>query len=554
VSNASHNSARHGATKGLPLAVKIAAGALLVGVGGMIVAIIMATQIVKADFGREFKDSRTAIANQIAGNIAGPIRFRKADIVEDAYRLLINGERQPVDALVTITNGGEILNRYARQGRTVQPLIEALGGADGAESGPLRTVWMDGDLISVAPVGDGSDGKPQGLLAIAWNTAAIDASVADIQLNLALTLSVAVLAMICAILFLVSKLATRPLAHLADRMNGLAEPDTSPPVPYESRSDEIGTIARALSTLRDRETERQSLGEQRRKARNAELERQARIGNLIARFREQVSAILEDVKQPVAEMRNRADELTSTSNESSRQAISVAAITEQTSRNMSTVAENAEQLAESIREISRNVIRTTSVVSQANSEAGASASRVGLLSSSAEKIGTVVDLIRDIANRTNLLALNATIEAARAGEAGKGFAVVASEVKSLATQTAKATEEIAAQINEIQTSTHDTAQAIEGITVIMSEIEGLATSISAAIEQQTASTADISQNVQEAARGTSHVAENVNSVGSAIERTNAIAGSVGQSAEHVQAASEQLNGVIERFLDEVAAA
>jgi methyl-accepting chemotaxis protein len=179
---------------------------------------------------------------------------------------------------------------------------------------------------------------------------------------------------------------------------------------------------------------------------------------------------------------------------------------------------------------------------------------MSVLATAADRIGAVVGLIRSIANQTNLLALNATIEAARAGEAGKGFAVVASEVKTLATQTAKATEEIAAQIGEIQSSTHDATTAIEGITRIMSEVSSLATSIAAAIEEQSASTAQISRNVQEAARGTTTVVGNVGAVASSIERTTAVAGQVENASDKVRTVADSLSRSVDSFLNDVAAA
>lgn len=538
----------------LSLSLKIAAGALIVGVVGIVAAMVFTIQIVRADFNREFEASRSEIAKQIASNISGAFRFKKADIIETAYKSMIEDAKKPIAATVAATADGEILTQHAEPGEDVQLLIQSAKTAATEAPQQVRTFWNSGELLSIAPSGQTKDGQPLGFLIVSWNTATIDSSVSSIQFHMIVTLSLAMLAVVGAILFLVSRLATKPLSDIAGRMKALADADTSSPVPYENRGDEIGEIAGALATFRDREIERQQLGEQQSQAQSLDRERQARVGQLISTFREQVRTILQDVQKPVTEMRGKAEELTRTAGKSSSQAVSVAAVTEQASNNMQVVAQTADQLTSAIREISQNVTRTTSVVAQADKEAGSSAHRVGLLSSAADKIGTVVDLIRNIANQTNLLALNATIEAARAGEAGKGFAVVASEVKSLATQTAKATEEIAAQISEIQLSTQDTAQAIEGITRIMSEVNDLATSISAAIEQQTASTAEISQNVNEAARGTSNVAESVHAVGSAIEQTNAIAGSVDESAKVIQTAADALDTTIQKFLDEVAAA
>jgi methyl-accepting chemotaxis protein len=361
-------------------------------------------------------------------------------------------------------------------------------------------------------------------------------------------------AVVAAILFLISRLLTRPLTRITDRVKALADADTDSPVPCAGRGDELGAIAQALSTFRDRELERQRLEQRQRQAQQKERDRQEHINGLIGAFREQVRAILQDLRKPLEEMQLRADELTRASSETARQAAAVGIATRDASTNVETVAGTAEQLAVSIREISANVTRTTSVVDEANREATASTERVSHLSAAAVKIGTVVDLIRKIADQTNLLALNATIEAARAGDAGKGFAVVASEVKSLAEQTAKATEAIGEQIGAIQLSTQDTAQTIQGITRVMSEVNALSTSISAAIEEQTVATTEISQNAKDAARGTLDVVANLAAVTSAIERTNSTAVSVDQSAKTIREAQQLMSVMIERFIQDVAAA
>jgi methyl-accepting chemotaxis protein len=539
-----------GRSASLPLSLRIAAGALIVGIIGIVLSTLLTMRVVNRDFRHAFESARGELANQIAGNIVTAFRFKKADIIEKAYESLAKDPKQPINAIVAMDAGGQILSHYSSAGRDAK----LLAGIPRNVTDKVETAWFDGQLVSIAPSGQGANGVPFGYLVIAWNTDTINASIGRIQINMALTLTIAISVMVAAILFLISRLMTRPLARIADRMKGLADADTASPVPYEGRGDELGAIAQAVTTFRDRELERRGLEERQERAQQEDRERQNRIIALISDFRQRVRTILQDLQKPLVEMQDRADELTRTSSEATHQATSVDKVTREASSNVEIVAETAKQLALSIREISDNLARTSAVVAQADREAASSTERVGYLSTAAEKIGTVVDLIRNIANQTNLLALNATIEAARAGEAGRGFAVVASEVKNLAEQTAKATEEIAGQIGEIQASTQDTAQAIQGITQIMSEVSTLSTSISAAIERQTVATTEISQNVAEAARGTSGVVANVAAVGSAIEHTNAIAVSVDQSAKTIRAAQQSLNGMIERFLEDVAAA
>jgi methyl-accepting chemotaxis protein len=534
----------------LPLSLKIAAGALLVGIVGIALATLLTMRIVNSDFRQEFTASRGEIANQIAGNIVGAFRFKKADIIEKAYKSLIEDPKKPIAALVAVDASGQVLAQYAEPGLDTKALLDL----PRTVTDKVETRWDGGRLVSIAPSGATAQGQPYGFLVVSWSTAALEASMLTITLNMALTLALAMFAVVAAILFLVSRLMTRPLTQIGERMKGLAGGDTTSPVPHERRGDELGAIAQAITTFRDRELERRHLEEEQHRAQGGERQRQERIASLIATFRERIRSILQELQKPLEAMQRQAEELTRTSGETTRQATTVGSATRDASANVETVAHTAEQLAQSIREISGNVARTTSVVAAADREAASSTERVGQLSAAAEKIGTVVHLIRNIADQTNLLALNATIEAARAGEAGKGFAVVASEVKTLAEQTAKATEDIAGQIGAIQLSTQETAQTIEGITQIMSEVNGLSTSISAAIEQQTVATTEISQNATEAARGTAGVVANLASVTSAIEHTNSIAVSVDQSARTIRDAQQSLSGMIERFLEDVAAA
>lgn len=537
-----------------PLSVKIAAGAVAVGIIGIVAATILIARIVEADFRREFTASRNEIARQIAGNIAGALRFKKADVIAEAYKTIIEDPAKPVAALATTTLAGEVVTQYAEPGQDTARLIGLPKAAPEGGEIKIRTVRIGDELVSIAPAGKDKDGNPYGYFVIAWKTDAVATYIWNVELSLLATLSATMLAVVAAILTLTTKLMTGPLRLISDRMLGLAQSDTSSPVPCENRGDEIGAMARAVTTFRDREVARMRLETEQQAATQVEVKRQQRIENLVEAFRQQIGELLRNVLITLGEMQERAGELTRSSADASREATLVATISGDASDNVQTVAVAAEQLALSIREISGNVTRTTSVVSQADVEADASSKKVAYLASAAERIGTVVDLIRNIANQTNLLALNATIEAARAGEAGRGFAVVASEVKNLATQTARATEEIAAQIGEIQTSTRDATQAIGGITRIMSEVNALSTSIAAAIEEQTVATSEISRNVAEAARGTGSVVTNAESVVGAVARTTQVAESVDQSARDIRSTTETLNRAVDRFLEDVAAA
>jgi methyl-accepting chemotaxis protein len=296
--------------------------------------------------------------------------------------------------------------------------------------------------------------------------------------------------------------------------------------------------------------------------RNAELERAANrdtekrraiIDGAIATFRPVAENLLLRVSGGAAAMRNTADALFEASGKTSQCADSAAQAFTEASANVETAAIAAEQLSQSIGEISRQLSHTSEIVKLATDEAQATDSEIGQLADGAQKIGDVVKLIGDIAGQTNLLALNATIEAARAGEAGRGFAVVASEVKSLAVQTAKATEEIAGHILAVQNSTDGAIEAIRKIAERMGEINRYTVAVAVAVEQQSAATDEISQNVAGAAQGSSHVVAVTGEVVEAAGETRASAEVVRATSQSVETAVDNLRLEVEDFLKKVAA-
>ncbi|MGB8274693.1 MAG: methyl-accepting chemotaxis protein [Alphaproteobacteria bacterium] len=261
-----------------------------------------------------------------------------------------------------------------------------------------------------------------------------------------------------------------------------------------------------------------------------------------------VNEVVGVVASASTEVESTAESLAATAEETSRQSTAVAAAAEQATGNVQTVASAAEELSSSVAEIGRQVAQSAKIANKAVEEAIRTDNTVRGLADAAQKIGEVVNLINDIAGQTNLLALNATIEAARAGEAGKGFAVVASEVKSLATQTAKATEEIAGQIGSIQTATNDAVAAIEGISATIKQINEIATTIASAVEEQGSATQEIARNVQQAAAGTTEVSSNITGVTQAASQTGDAAGQMLSAARELAANANTLRGEIDQFL------
>ena len=346
-----------------------------------------------------------------------------------------------------------------------------------------------------------------------------------------------------------------PLGAMCGVMDGLAEGDLSVEVPFVAHRNEIGRIARSLAVFKERliETERLRADRDEATAR-AGADRKSAMGRIASEFEKSVGGIVAAAASAAAELQQSAQSLFAIAKETSRQSTTVAAAAQQTTGNVQTVAEAAEELSTSGQEISGHIARSGSIARSAVAQAGRTNTMVEGLLEATQKIGEVMGLIQNIAGQTNLLALNATIEAARAGEAGRGFAVVASEVKALSTQTAKATEEIADQIQAIRDATGGTAEAIREIGATIGEIDQIATAIAAAVEQQGASTQDIARSVQQAAQGTRGVMQNIADVTQASGQVGTAAELVLGSAGEFAKQSERLKREVESFLGTVRAA
>ena len=346
----------------------------------------------------------------------------------------------------------------------------------------------------------------------------------------------------------------KPLVEVVAALNALAAGDTSTDVTLRS-NDEIGEVVRAFVTFRAQTVENQRLkAEAEEREKQAAEERKQALLQMADNLDSSVKGIVENVASQATEMEASASTLSATAEQTTRQSATVAAASEQASANVQTVASASEELSSSISEISQQVTNSSNISRDAVGNADQATSQIEGLAEASQKIGQVVELINDIASQTNLLALNATIEAARAGEAGKGFAVVASEVKNLATQTAKATEEIAGQVTDIQGATGEAVHAVGGIAKTISEINEIAGSIAAAVEEQGAATGEISRNAQEAASGTEQVNSNIAGVTEAATETGQAATQMLQGAKDLSRQAEELSGEVDNFLAEVRAA
>jgi len=382
--------------------------------------------------------------------------------------------------------------------------------------------------------------------------AARSAAMRDLVLQLVFLL--AALALACAAVLAVTRRVINPLRAIRDAMLKLAGGDLNAEAPFTDRRDEIGALATALGTFKQNAIEKARIEEEQRGRHAQSAARQQAIEAHIATFEGQMGKALDELGRASNEMQKTSDGLSMTSEQTNEQVKLAAAASAEASTNVQTVAAASEQLSASISEISRQVSHAATIASRAVEETQQTDSTVQGLAESAGRIGEVVKLISDIAGQTNLLALNATIEAARAGEAGKGFAVVASEVKSLANQTAKATEEISAQITAVQDVTKDAVEAIKRIGGTIGEVNTVAASIASAVEEQGAATQEITRNTQAAARRTKDVSENVSGVTHGADATGAAADGVKSAAEALNSQAGRLRDQVRDFLGKIRAA
>jgi methyl-accepting chemotaxis protein len=353
---------------------------------------------------------------------------------------------------------------------------------------------------------------------------------------------------------LVGRSITAPLGRLSATMQRLASGDTDVEVPQAALRDEIGAMARNVLVFRDNAVERERLTDAEGRETIARRRRAEAVDELVSGFGQAVDAVLDELRHAAAGLGQAAGSMDQVAAQVSHESQAAGGAASNAADNVTTAAGAAEELAASIREIAGQASKSTIVARNAAGEAQRTVETMASLAQAATRIGEVVGLIQAIAGQTNLLALNATIEAARAGEAGKGFAVVAAEVKSLATQTARATEDIAAQINAIQHASGDAVVAIERVNDTIAEMSQIAASVSAAVEEQSAAVGSIAEGVERASGEARNGAAAMASAGRSAEGALGTARDVAAFADALSSQAQRLDDEVARFLDAVRAA
>ncbi|VAW15767.1 Methyl-accepting chemotaxis sensor/transducer protein [hydrothermal vent metagenome] len=396
----------------------------------------------------------------------------------------------------------------------------------------LKTVEdkMSADLVAQA-----------GAIAAQAKTAFI-AVVAAVLFALALTFTVATL---------VGRSITRPIRGIADQMQRLAENDLSVDITATDNKDEIGEMARSVLVFKEMAIQKLLDDEGKERERREKDEKRAAMDIVTEEFSNNVGGIVDTVSSASAELSATAQTMAGISDETSNRANAVAAASEEASTNVQTVASATEEMSASISEINGQVAQASEASKQAVIGVEKTATQMKNLALTADKIGEVISMISDIAEQTNLLALNATIESARAGEAGKGFAVVASEVKALASETAKATEDISRHIEDIQSATGEAVGSIDDIGTIIKQLDEASTAIAAAMEEQGMTTQEVSRNIAEAASGTQEVSSNIAGVTQASQEVGAASGEVTTAAGELSVQAELMKTEVQKFIDQV---
>ncbi|CAO3361593.1 methyl-accepting chemotaxis protein [Azospirillum palustre] len=472
--------------------------------------------------------------------------------IETEFMPLADSSEVQLASLRAATSGGTLADfsnqRFAKYDlKADQDLIEAVLAGKGAQTRPAN-----GHIVVTVPVVTGKSNRLVGALQIAWSLdQQIDAIATQMRNQIAICL-IALVVQIALLNVLLGRIVIRPLRAMSAAMAKLADGDTAVEVPGNGRSDEIGAMAGSVTVFRDnaRAIERMHAAQAEADAK-AEAAKRAALLDLADRFQGTVKRLVEGIAESSAGMADSADRMAAVVGEATSQTRNVARESDDIQSNVRSAAAAATELASSIGGISDQVGHSARIAGEAVSHTDRTNATVQGLIANAERIGQVIGLIHAIAKQTNLLALNATIEAARAGEAGKGFAVVATEVKGLADQTAKATDEIAAQVNAMQSVTREAADAIGAIGSTITEIDGISGTITQSVQEQNAATQEIARAVEMAALGTQDVSATIAALAQTAESAGSTALGVQDAARGLSGQTRALAAEVERFLTEV---
>jgi len=512
-------------------------------------------------FGEQFKDARITLKDGVVSHveIAQMPEFKDHAIVDRAVSY--------VGGNATLFVYDDATNQFVRRSTNVKKENgdRAVGtqlAADHPGQAPLRrgeaykgpaTLFGRAFMTAYFPIANPS-GKVIGVLYVGIPTAQFEAMLGRAIQTMAIAAVFAALVVLLLTMLIVRRV-TGPLSSVTASLTAIANGKNDIEIDCHDRADEIGEIARTVAVFKSNSQERQRLREQQATATAAAAEqRKAELRSFVDEFQASVGGMIDRVQTSASDFERVARQLTETARTTAALSGQSADASETASEHVRAAASASDELSSSISEIARRVEQSNGIAAEAVQQAAATDARITELSEAGNRIGDVVKLITSIAEQTNLLALNATIEAARAGDAGRGFAVVAQEVKSLAGQTAKATEEISSHIGNMQVATAESVEAIKAIGETIERISEIATAISAAVEQQHAATQNIATSVRAAAGGTADVAVNTRSAAQGAGKTGETSNALFASAQALSGESHRLKAEVEKFVDGVRAA
>jgi len=485
--------------------------------------------------------------------LTGGLRFGKLDNIQSSYMEYAGDPEAQISDVLVLDMEGAVVSAYGSDTLASADLQRFVDRAKTLESGSApQQVLLDDHLVVIAPVVNRD--APVGTLMIAFSKDQLNAQLARqllVQGAIAVGLLVALLALLGVV---IKRVVSRPLNAMTESMTALAGGATDTEIPGADGSREIAAMAAAVAVFRDNTLRMHKLQEEQELSKvKADREKREALDGLASGFEARVMNVVAEVSRSAGSLHDTAEAMVALSSDEVTQAGAVSGAIERSAEEVKAVAAATAELTASVEEISRQVCESTSIAGSAVEKAQKTNADVQSLAEAAKKIGEVVNLIQDIAEQTNLLALNATIEAARAGDAGKGFAVVANEVKSLANQTAKATEDISSQVTSIQGATGNAVDAIADISKTISQLDEIAGSIAAAVEEQSAATREIARNIENTSEANQQMAGSIGSMTGAVRQTGEAVERVRVAAKAMDEQSDRLGSEVAQFLNNVRA-
>lgn len=491
--------------------------------------------------------------------VSGGVQWKKPEIVAGGYAEFANDPDSDMATLMTFTNRGKILTEYNSENYPSRDLSNAIEEAGEALQDEETVLIREKDhLIVITPVITTRKKRINvGTLAIAWSNDRLNLATTDMVTFGTIVSAIVLVGLILTLLLILQRLVSKPLKIITSATTDLVKGNLEIEVPATQRNDEVGDLAQCIQIFKDKSIEMEKLKVERQGM--EKLENQRRLEeekiatqNLLAKsFENSVLGTVKSVTHSIDDIRQTSENLASAANSASDQAVSVSSSAERASTNVQSVSEAAQELFTAVDSINKQVETAAKTAQTAVAQVSDTNKTVASLSESSDKIGAVVNLIKEIADQTNLLALNATIEAARAGDAGKGFAVVASEVKSLANQTSMATEEIQKQITNIQHVSISTASAMNDISQTVEKLSNSNMAVSSSVNQQIISIEAIAKNAQDAGTETTRVSENIKILSETSQKTGEASNNLLNQSSLLNDSSNELHQTVDNFVAEI---